>query len=343
MQIGGDQRCGEPERQRECERRKRAEKRQRPLVTQQPDDQAQDAPAIAPGSEFARRPRRPRPIRALDMGDRERQLQGVNRQFRLDVEPGGQHRKRLHEPAGQHLVSRQHVLDTVAENHPHRPREQKIAEAVPVPVSGIVRLAAYAVHQIERTCPGAVDHRRCQRRIIGIVAIRHHIEIGLDVTEHAADDVAFALQRLVPHHRTGLPGDRRRIVGRVVVKNVDRGLGQRAPKRMNHVGNRNFLVEAGKQNGNAWFVSLHRNFSSGVRNGPYHSVQNDANDRNNAKNTMKQTILGNCCDSKIPPGAASFRFCHHGSVMTPRCWAILRAASCQVCQVIRVGSGMHPL
>ena len=191
----------------------------------------------------------------------------MNRQFRLDIEARGQHRKRLHEPPGQHLVSRQHVFDTVAEDHPHRPREQKIAEAVPVPVGGIVRLAPYAVHQIERAGPGAADHRRRQRRIIGIVAIRHHIEIGLDVAEHAADDVTFALKRLVPHHRAGLSGDRRRIVGRVVVENVDRGIGQGALKGMYHAGNGHFLVETGNQNGNAWFVSLHRNLGSGVHIG----------------------------------------------------------------------------
>jgi len=33
-------------------------------------------------------------------------------------------------------------------------------------------------------------------RVIGVIAVDHHIDIGLDIGEHAPDDVAFALLRL---------------------------------------------------------------------------------------------------------------------------------------------------
>jgi hypothetical protein len=35
-------------------------------------------------------------------------------------------------------------------------------------------------------------------RVVGVVAIHHHINIGLDIGEHSSDDVAFAVLRLGP-------------------------------------------------------------------------------------------------------------------------------------------------
>ena len=49
----------------------------------------------------------------------------------------------------------------------------------------------------------AVDHLRRGGGVVGAVAVDQHIDVGLDVGEHAAHDIALALQRLAADDRAG--------------------------------------------------------------------------------------------------------------------------------------------
>ena len=54
---------------------------------------------------------------------------------------------------------------------------------------------------------------RRARRVVGGVAVDQHVDVGLDVGEHAPHHVALALVRLAPHHGAGA-GARPRRCGR---------------------------------------------------------------------------------------------------------------------------------
>ena len=85
-----------------------------------------------------------------------------------------------------------------------------------------------------------VDHAPRARRVVGAVAVDEHIHLGLDVREHAAHDVAFALEGFAADDGAGLRGALARGVARVVVVDVDRRLGQRggevASRRFDRLG-----------------------------------------------------------------------------------------------------------
>ena len=49
-----------------------------------------------------------------------------------------------------------------------------------------------------------IDHRRRGLGIIGQIAVGHDIDVGIDVGEHAADDVALALLAFAADDRARL-------------------------------------------------------------------------------------------------------------------------------------------
>lgn len=72
-----------------------------------------------------------------------------------------------------------------------------------------------------------LDHGGCRVGWVGVVAIRHDVHVGVDVFEHGANHVAFALAWLLaddgPFRRRDFGG----AVGGVVVIYVDIGVWQR--------------------------------------------------------------------------------------------------------------------
>ena len=63
---------------------------------------------------------------------------------------------------------------------------------------------------------------RRARRIVGGVAVDQHVDVGVDVGEHAPHHVALALVRLAAHDGAGRARDLDGAVGRIVVVDVDR-------------------------------------------------------------------------------------------------------------------------
>ena len=92
-----------------------------------------------------------------------------------------------------------------------------------------------------------VHHAACAGRVVGAVAVDQHVHLRLDVREHAAHDVAFALMSLGADDRAGLRCALARRVARVVVVDVDRRLGQGGGEVAHDAGDRLRLVVAGDE------------------------------------------------------------------------------------------------
>ena len=70
------------------------------------------------------------------------------------------------------------------------------------------------------------NHCWCGISRVGVVAVDHNIAFGVDFAKHAADDVTFALFVFVADDGAGFLGDFSRIVGGIIVVNINRGFGK---------------------------------------------------------------------------------------------------------------------
>ena len=93
----------------------------------------------------------------------------------------------------------------------------------------------------------ARDQRRRGSGVIGRIAIGHDVDVGVDISEHATDDVALALHPLAPDDRASGCGDLDGAVAAVVVVDVDRRIGKRGAEARDRLRDRGFLVVAGQQ------------------------------------------------------------------------------------------------
>ena len=87
--------------------------------------------------------------------------------------------------------------------------------------------------------------------VVGVIAIDGDKDIGVDFTEHAAHDTAFALLRFGADDRSGGGGDLAGFILRVVVVDVDISGGERFPEITYNGGDSSLLVVAGDKNSNA--------------------------------------------------------------------------------------------
>ena len=87
-------------------------------------------------------------------------------------------------------------------------------------------------------------------RGIGVVTIRHDVHVGVDVFEHGANHVAFALARFLADDCALAGRDFRRAVGGVVVIHVNVGARQCCLEITHYLADGDFLVIARQQYGN---------------------------------------------------------------------------------------------
>ena len=80
---------------------------------------------------------------------------------------------------------------------------------------------AGTVNHIEAVIDQCLDQLWCRVDVIGVVAIDHHIDVSIDISEHPAHDKALSLTFLPAHDRTGTLSLADRIIGGVVVVNKD--------------------------------------------------------------------------------------------------------------------------
>lgn len=69
-----------------------------------------------------------------------------------------------------------------------------------------------------------LDHGRSGIGRVGIIAVGHDIDIGIDVFEHGADDIALTLARLLADDCPFSCGDFCGVICGVVVVDVDSGI-----------------------------------------------------------------------------------------------------------------------
>ena len=87
---------------------------------------------------------------------------------------------------------------------------------------------------------------------VGVVTVDHDVVVGVDVAEHRAHDVAFALARLAAHNGAVLGRYLRGVVLRIVVVDVDGRLGQLTLEVVDHLRDGHGLVVARYENRDAF-------------------------------------------------------------------------------------------
>ena len=211
------------------ERRDRRVEREGTLVVQQPGDHPHDPEAVVVGAQLAGRP-----LGAVLEPDRHLGLRhaGVDRvhgELGLDLEGPRDGRERLDEPAGEHAVAAEHVVDRSAEDDRDDPVEDPVAQLVARPVGAGLAGDAHPGDLVVGALEQHPHHLGGGGRVVGVVAVDHQVDVGVEVGHRPADDVALAAQGLAPHLGAGGLGHLRGAVGAVVVVDVDRRSGARRP------------------------------------------------------------------------------------------------------------------
>lgn len=101
-----------------------------------------------------------------------------------------------------------------------------------------------------------LDHGGCRVGWVGVVAIRHDVHVGVDVFEHGANYVAFALARFLADDCALAGRDFRRVVGGVVVIHVNVGIRQCCFEIAYHLADGDFLVVTRKKYRDGWLSFL---------------------------------------------------------------------------------------
>jgi hypothetical protein len=178
--------------------------------------------------------------------------------LRLGLEADRVRGERLDETPRKRAITGQHVAEGAAEQRRHAAREQLVAETVAGPVSRALRRDPRADHHVEPVRDERLHEHRRRGRVVGTVAVDHHVHVGLDVREHPPDHVALAPVRHRAHRRARGARDAHRVVGRVVVEYVDAGVGQRPPEIVDDLADRDRLVVARHEHGDVQFPRGHR-------------------------------------------------------------------------------------
>ena len=132
-----------------------------------------------------------------------------------------------------------------------RPVKSRVPEHVPAAIGVFLLVPPGADDHVELLGEEHVDHRRSRLRVVGQVAVGHDVDVGIDVGEHAADDMALALLPFGADDGAGFRSDLARPVAAVVVVDVDGAPGSACAEAGHGRGDRRFLVVARQQHGNA--------------------------------------------------------------------------------------------
>ena len=101
-----------------------------------------------------------------------------------------------------------------------------------------------------------LHHSRSIFSRVSVIAIDHNVSISVNILKHGADDVSFALARLMTNYCTSLLGELGGVVSGIIVIHVDGGVGQNSSKISHHLGNGDSFVVARNENGNFCGINL---------------------------------------------------------------------------------------
>ena len=146
-------------------------------------------------------------------------------------------------------VARHDVPDIRVEQPVDRVADQTVAEAVETPFVFLKISGGKPVsdHHIRLPVKDRLTHGgRCICGVGG-VTIHHQVALGIDLPEHAADHIAFALFVFVADDRTGVGSDGGGIIRAVVVVHIDHRVRQLRTETGNDLPDRCRFIEAGNE------------------------------------------------------------------------------------------------
>src|SRR6185369_67579 len=222
-----------------------------PLDAVERYDRLQDPPAVRIGRKLGVRALGPRRVSRLDLSYRHSELERVDTDLRLDLESGREDRKTLHETPGKDPVAGENVGEAASEQAGKQAGEQLVPDDVAAAKGLFLFVAAGPDDHVELFGDEHVDHRRSGLGIVGEIAVRYHVDVGVDVGEHPTDDVPLPLLALRADDRTSLGSDLAGPVRAVVVVDVDGGGGQRLLEAGNSGGDRRLLIVTWQEHGDA--------------------------------------------------------------------------------------------
>src|SRR5258708_32118626 len=127
----------------------------------------------------------------------------------------------FYEPAREYAITRQDIGERATEDRGQPSSEDRIAEAMAWPKSGVSDRASRPYHHVQPAFDQLPYHRRSSRRVIGRVAVGHHIDIGINVCKTPADDVALSWRQFGSNYRTSSTSYIHGIVSRIVVEDIN--------------------------------------------------------------------------------------------------------------------------
>src|SRR6267142_3810986 len=164
--------------------------------------------------------------------------------FSFNLEARGKRREGFDEASGENPVTGEHVAKVVSKNASYNPREQLIAKAVTSAVCLLHLCRARRVDHVELMVDQHLDEHCNGCRMIGAIAVNEYIDVGVDISKHPSNYVAFALQRFHTDDSTSRSRHFYGVVRRVIVIDIDLGRGKRDPEVMYNGLNGDFFIIA---------------------------------------------------------------------------------------------------
>jgi len=125
----------------------------------------------------------------------------MHRQLSFDFEASRHGGEGFDVTARKNLVARQHIGELPAENVSHHCGQDVIPEAMTSSVGFHALRHSRAIDEVEIFVDRSANHARGSLGFIGRVAVDQHVDVGIDVGEHATDDISLSLTRLVANNR----------------------------------------------------------------------------------------------------------------------------------------------
>lgn len=230
---------------------KSAEERQWLVFANHAEDGAHHLDAVAHGVKLADGTFRTVAVLNRHLEQTQVVVQRVDGHLGLNLEAARQHGVGFDECEREGTVSGHDVGDIRMEQAVDGTAHQAVAEVVEwtlvlLEVGGAQAIADYHVVAFE----DLVHHGRGCVRGVGVVAVGHDVHVGVDVLEHGANHVAFALARFLADDCALAGRDFRRAVGGVVVIHVNVGARQCCLEITHYLADGDFLVIARQQYGN---------------------------------------------------------------------------------------------
>ena len=248
-EVGDQDRCEEDRCQKHQERRQGSEEFHGAVVLEEAEDGRQDFHAVRVGVEFGMAALGAVAVVDDDVLELHVLVDRVDGHLGLDLEAFREDREALDEEVAEGAAAGHDVPDLRSEEVVDAAAHEGVSEVVEGPLVLLKISGGQAVSYDHVRIPrqDRLHHLRAALGGIGVVPVHHDVTLGVDLAEHAADDVSFALLVFLPHDRAGGRGDLPGPVGGVVVVYVDYCFGEAAaPVADDFVDGGGFIV-AGDQ------------------------------------------------------------------------------------------------